>query len=139
MNKESHTVLKVFLWVIFTYHIIAGIIGTFFQQLAPEVATKLYGIELVLAPQTQILVRYIGAFCLTLGVLMAFAAMDPVKNKMIIYGGIVYFAIRAFDRIAFWSVMQEHTVGLAPNWFRIIMILIMGLGLFIFRPKAESL
>ena len=138
MNKESNILLKVFLWAICIYHIIAGIIGTLCQQLVPRVATMLYGIKLDPTPQIQILVRYIGVFCITFGILMAFAAIDPVKNKKIIYGGVVYFVIRAFDRIVFWKLIQEYSMGPGPNWFRILMILIMGLGLFIFRPKDAS-
>ena len=75
-----------------------------------------------------LVVRYLGVFGITLAVLAFFAAMDPAKNKKIIYGVAVYFFIRAFDRIVFYQAMQPFHVGLMPAWGRIIVILAFGVG-----------
>lgn len=143
MKKESYIPLKVFLWLICVYHLIVGITGSFFHHLAPQVAPLLYGVELTLTPQIQLIIIHLGALAIIIAILMAFAAIDPVKNKSIIYAGIVYFAIRIIDRVVFWKLIEEHKSAAFPdwvsiNWIGIFLMSIMMLGLFIFRPKNES-
>jgi len=138
MGDKNYLPLKCFLWLISVYHLVAGIAATLSQQLAINIGSLLFGVRLTLTPQAQLLIRYLGVFGITFGVLMAFAAIDPEKNKKIIYGGIVYFLVRALDRIVFWKLMEEFSVGFFPNWGRIIIILIMAGGLFFFRPKSAQ-
>ena len=137
MERKSHMPLKVFLWVISIYHLAAGLAATFSQQLAIKMGSLLFGVQISATGEAQLLIRYLGVFGITFGILMAFAALNPEKNKSIIYGGIIYFAVRALDRILFWKLLQEYSIGPLPNWGRIIVILIMGLALFILRPKSE--
>lgn len=137
MEKKPYVLLKVLLWLVAFYHIAGGIAATFSQQFALQLGYMLFGVNVSITPETQVLVRYLGAFALTLGLLMVFAAFDPVKNKKIIYGGIAYFFIRAFDRIVFWKAIDECGAGPLPNWGRIAFILFFGIALFILRPKTE--
>ncbi|MBI5872595.1 MAG: hypothetical protein HZB36_00405 [Candidatus Omnitrophica bacterium] len=67
---------------------------------------------------------------------MGFAAINPVKNKAIIYGGIVFFAVRAFDRIVFANVLREaFDVSTGRNLISLVFVIIMLLGLLIFKPE----
>jgi hypothetical protein len=136
MNEPRYIVVRVFLWTICVYHVVAGIAATFFKQTAVKLGSVLFGVSITMTPQAELLVRYLGAFAISFGLMMAFAALDPVKNTKIIYGAIVYFLVRAFDRVVFWDLLQEHSAGPVPDWFRIVMILVMGLGLLIFMPRS---
>ena len=138
MNGKSYLTVRILLWVICVYHIGAGIAATFFKDLAEKVGGFLFGVSITMDPQAELLVRYLGAFGISFGVMTALAAIDPEKNTKIIYGAIVYFLVRAFDRVAFWSLLQEHHVGPVPAWCRIVAILAFAIGLFIFMPKTDS-
>jgi hypothetical protein len=139
MQKPSHLVVRILLCAICVYHVVAGIIATFFLDLAVQLGAFLFGVRVTMDGQTELLSRYLGAFGISFGVLAAFAAIEPQKNRKIIYGLVVYFLVRAFDRIAFWGLLEEYSVGPAPNWFRIVMILVMGLGLLAFMPRHEPI
>ena len=138
MNERRYIVVRVFLWTICIYHVVAGVAATFFKEAAVKLGSVLFGVSITMTPQTELLVRYLGAFGISFGLMTAFAALDPVRNTKIIYGAVVYFLVRAFDRIVFWDLLQEHSAGPVPDWFRIVMILVMGLGLLIFMPRTDK-
>ncbi len=138
MTESRCIVVRVFLWTICVYHMVAGIAATFFKEAAVKLGSLLFGVSITMTPQAELLVRYLGAFAISFGVMVAFAALDPAKNTKIIYGAVIYFLVRAFDRIAFWGLLEEHSAGPAPQWFRIVMILVMGLGLLIFMPRPSK-
>jgi len=77
--------LKINLLIIFLYHIVAGFAVCFLQELGVKLGSFLFGVQITLTQQAQILVRYLGAFGITFAALMAFAAIDPKKNRKIIY------------------------------------------------------
>ena len=135
MNQPRYVVVRVFLWTICAYHLIAGVAATFFKETAVEIGSLLFGVSITMTPQAELLVRYLGAFAISFALMTAFAALDPVRNTKIIYGAVVYFLVRAFDRIVFWQLLQQHSAGFVPDWFRIAMILVMGLGLLISMPR----
>ena len=138
MERESHLVVRILLWVICAYHIVAGIAATLFKDLAVRIGSFLFGVGITMTPQAELLVRYLGALAISFGLMAGFAAIDPERNRKIIYGAVVYFLVRAFDRIAFWKLLDEHTVGPVPNWFRIIAILAFGIALLVFMPKNPA-
>ncbi|MCP4413745.1 MAG: hypothetical protein GY808_14390 [Gammaproteobacteria bacterium] len=89
--------------LIAVYHIFIGVAATLTPEGAAQVAPVMYGISLdVFAPMKSeyiIIIRYMGAFAITLGVLMAVAAWNPQKHRTIIFGGAIFFLIRILDRI----------------------------------------
>ncbi|NQU24640.1 MAG: hypothetical protein HQ567_25440 [Candidatus Nealsonbacteria bacterium] len=136
--NERYIVVRVFLWIICIYHVVAGVAATFFKDAAVELGGVLFGVSITMTPQAELLVRYLGAFAISFGLMTAFAALDPQRNTKIIYGAVAYFLIRAFDRIVFWKLLQEHSTGPVPDWFRIVMILVFGLGLLAFMPRPRK-
>ena len=137
MKKTADILLKINLWIIFAYHITAGLAACFSQQLAVKIGSLLFGVQITLTEQAQILVRYLGTFGITFAVLMAFAAIDPVKNKKIIYGGIVYFCIRALHRILFWKLYVEFSTGPADPWIRLALIGWFAVVLMVLVPRKQ--
>jgi hypothetical protein len=123
MKNGSHAAIRVLLWLTAAYHLVAGVAATIAQEQAVALGAFLFGMSITLTPEASLLVRYLGVFGITLGVLAACAALDPVGNRKIVLGLIVYFLVRAGDRIVFYAAMQPFQVGLMPAWGRIIVIL----------------
>ena len=138
MNQGVHLPVRIVLWLIAGYHLVAGVVATFFKEAAITLGGLLFGVAITMDGQTELLVRYLGAFGIAFGVLAALAALDPVRNKAIIYGAVVYFVVRAFDRIAFTSLLAQYHVGLAPNWWRIVVIVAFAALLLWFMPREKT-
>ena len=138
MSKASHTTLRVLLWLTAAYHAVAGIAATVAQEQALNLGSFLFGMTVTLTPETALLVRYLGVFGITLGVLAACAALDPVWNRKIVSGLVVYFAVRAIDRIVFYKDMQPFHVGLAPQWLRIIVIVAFACAFVVLGRTLKS-
>ena len=138
MKTQSHLSLRVLLWFIAVYHVVAGVAATFFQDAAVGIAGLLFGVKITMDPQTSLLVRYLGAFGLAFGLMAALAALEPERHKGFIYGAVIYFVVRAFDRVAFAGLLAEYSVGFMPNWGRIIVILLFAVGLLVFLPRQKA-
>ena len=143
MENKSLGPIKFFCGLACFYHVGEGIIATIGGELVAKIAAFGYGLSLArltpMTPQLTVLFRFIGAFCLAFGVAMGFAAINPVKNKAIIYSGIVFFAVRAFDRIVFANVLREaFDVSAGRNLISLVIVFTMLFGLLIFRPKETS-
>lgn len=136
--STSHLPLRVILWVIALYHLAAGVAAVLFQDAAVKLGAVMFGIAITLTPESELLVRYLGAFGLSFGVLAVLAALAPQKSRAILYGFVVYFLVRAFSRIGFWELLNEHTVGPAPNWARIIVILVFAASLLVLMPRERG-
>lgn len=136
MNKRNG--LCALLWLIAAYHLLAGFVTTFFQDAAVPLGSHLFGVAITMDPQASLLVRYLGAFAIAFGVMAGIAAIAPERNKTFIYGAVVYFIVRAFDRVAFANLLAWHSVGTLPNWGRIIVILLFAGGLLALMPRAQK-
>ena len=86
MNRDSHTAIRILLWLTAAYHFVAGIAATFAQERALTLGSFLFGMSITLTPEVSLLVRYLGVFGITLAVLAAYAALDPVANRKIVVG-----------------------------------------------------
>jgi hypothetical protein len=130
--------IRIVLWTIAAYHLIAGVAAVWFQGAAVSIGSWLFGVNITLTSQSELLVRYLGAFGLSFALMAGLAALSPEKNRAIVYGFVVYFAVRAFSRIAYWKLLDEHTVGPAPNWARVIVILVFATSLLVFMPRKQA-
>ena len=137
MKTQTHLLLRVLLWFIAVYHVVAGVAATFFQDQAVGIGSLLFGVKITMDPQTTLLVRYLGAFGIAFGIMATLAALAPERHKGFIYGAVVYFLVRAFDRIAFAGLLTDYSVGPMPNWGRIIVILLFATGLLVFLPRQK--
>ena len=138
MSQSSHLPIRIILSVIAAYHLLAGVAALLFQDAAVKIGSLLFGVGITLTPQSELLVRYLGAFGLSFGVLAVLAALAPERNRAILYGFVVYFLVRALSRVMYWQLLDEHTVGPAPNWVRIIVILAFAASLVVFMPRQRA-
>ena len=138
MKSSSHTTIRVLLWLTAGYHFVAGVAATIAQEQALVMGSFLFGMSMTLTPEVALLVRYLGVFGITLAVLAACAALDPVRNRKIVLGIVVYFLVRAFDRIVFYKSMHPFHVGVMPAWGRIIVILAFAVAFIVLSRRLKS-
>ncbi len=137
MKTQTDAPLRILLWLIAVYHLVAGVAATFFQDAAIGIGSLLFGVKITMDPQATLLVRYLGAFGMAFGVMAVLAALAPARHKGFIYGAVVYFVVRAFDRIAFAGLLTTYAVGPVPNWGRVIIILLFAIGLLVLVPREK--
>jgi hypothetical protein len=138
MNRGGYLPVRVLLWLIAVYHLVAGVVATFCQEAAVRLGGLMFGVRITMDGQAELLVRYLGAFGIAFGVLAALAALQPARNRAIIYGAVVYFAVRAIDRILFASLLAHYHVGPVPNSVRIVVIVALAAGLLWFMPREQE-
>jgi len=134
----THLPIRIVLWVIAAYHLLVGVAAVLFQGLAVKLGSLLFGVSISLTAESELLVRYLGAFGVSFGVLAALAALAPEKNRAIIYGLVVYFGVRALSRVVWWDLLAQHTVGPASNGARIVIIVLFAAALLFFMPRERS-
>ena len=92
-----------------------------------------------MTPEHGVVIRFIGAFVLTFGIMMGFAAIKPKENRYIIYGGALFFVIRILDRLLSADVLQtSFNSTQSQNITHIIFMFLMMLGLIIFAPRKDK-
>ncbi len=105
-----------------------------------KVADVVYGIKLTtLEPHTVYTVRMLGCFLLAIGVMSGFAAKDPVKNKAVVYGNIVWLIMRDVQRVI--ELKPHHDAFGTPYpmiWAGIIFVFLVAGALFVLLPKNEN-
>ena len=133
--------LKLFLWTFCVMNVALGFIA--FSGNVPlilKVADLVYGIKLdTLEPHTLYVIRMLGCFILAVGVMSGLAAKDPVKNKAVIYGNIVWLLMRDLQRVI--EIKSHHDAFGASYpviWLGIVFVFLVAFILFILVPKGES-
>lgn len=132
--------------IIAIYHVLLGVVATLVPDLAAELAPVMYGISLeVLAPlkpEYLVIIRFMGAFAITFGLLMAFAAWDPLSNGTIVLGGAIFFSLRILDRIlGADTLISSFQTTPSQNLAHILLMgsFVIILGIFsIYRSRVTS-
>lgn len=121
------------------YHIVLGAVATFGGSSLVGLVAKLYNISPTLDSQFLYLAKFIAAYGIAFGVMMAMVAYNPQKYYMLAWGAIVLFAVRIFDRLFYFDLLKEAfdpTMG--QNLITVFTIGILGLALFIYMPKKSG-
>jgi hypothetical protein len=67
----------------------------------PGVLAGFYGATVDWTPQFTYILKPLGAFMLTVGLLAGIAASDPVRHSTVVYAVAVLFVIRSAQRVVF--------------------------------------
>jgi len=145
MNKWFVYLVRFECTLIAAYHIFIGVVATLSPEGAAQVAPLMYGLSLEIfapmKPEYLVIIRFLGAFAFTFGILMALAAWDPFKNRNILIGGALFFAIRILDRIlGADTLMGSFQTTAMQNIQHIVLMasFVIILGLFvIYGPKNK--
>ncbi|MEK6828151.1 MAG: hypothetical protein AABX78_02270 [Nanoarchaeota archaeon] len=140
MTEKSIKWLKGLLWLVAIYHILLGLVGIFFKDLAASLAGAFFNFNLTLTPEVYWILNPFAAYVLIFGIFMALAATDPAKYKTVILIGVGLFAIRIIQRIIFLLIAPEGLVkNIDPvrNMLALAIVTVIGLSIFIMDRKLN--
>ncbi len=129
--------------IIALYHVAEGVAGLISGEVAARVASLAFGISLQritpVSDQFEVIFRFVGAFALAFGIMMLLAALDPVKSRPVIIGGMVFFGTRLVTRI-FEAGLLQQAFDVAPgrNLRSIVAISVFLAALVLFFPRTQK-
>jgi hypothetical protein len=137
MNRD--VALKLVLWGIALYHVVLGGGAFLSGPLAQQIAHSIFGIELTLDPAMAFVVKVLGVYALTFGVVTLVAARDPVRYRVLLDVIVVLYVLRIVNKLAFKS---QYVAGLhiAPTrvWIESAMLTAFALAVFVLRPRRAT-
>lgn len=113
MKNSSLVFLKIVMWIIAGMHLVVGaglIVAPGFAQFMAEV----YGADVEWTPELRYILKPLGAFMVTLGILAAAAALNPTKHRVIMYGFVVLHLARALQRLV-WAQEVQAAFGISAS------------------------
>lgn len=105
-NNKAILVLRALLWFVCLSHILLG--GAI--MISPEFQEKvaaLYGAKVDWTPQFVYILRPLGAFMTVLGLVGLTAAVNPLRNRAIVYGFAALLTIRVVQRFVFKDDIEQ--------------------------------
>ena len=139
MQGTSFRALQAFLWMICAFHVIVGV-GLNLSSAIPAGMASYYGAEVNWTPQFVYILKPLGAFMFVLGILAAVAARNPLGNKMVVYGLVTLFVIRALQRVVFGGeIYAAFAIAPGRNIGNAVFFVALAVALFtLYRFVARS-
>lgn len=138
MKSKSLIGLQIFLWGICGFHVIVGIGVNVFTDF-PQIVAQFYGAQVNWTPELSYIVKPVGAFMLTLGVLAGVAARKPLDYPATIYGFVLLFVVRGLQRIIFQGEIETaFEIASGRNLGNAIFFLLMAAGLVLLLRFARQ-
>src|SRR5690348_6356907 len=106
MKGVLYRLLQALLWFASLSHIVIGggiMLSPEFQRAMASV----YGAEVDWTPQFTYILRPLGAFMFVLGLLLAAAALDPWRHRLIVYGLCGVLFLRVLQRVVFQQEIEN--------------------------------
>lgn len=100
MKSGLHLVLQILLWGICAFNVIIGL-GLNLSPDFPQVVASYYGAEVEWTPTFMYIIKPLGAFMITVGLLAGIAARDPLQHVGIVYAVALLFLMRGLQRFVF--------------------------------------
>ena len=124
--------LKGLLWFVCAFHIIVGLGLNIVPGMALFMASY-YGAEVKLNPELEYILKPLGAFMFTLGVICVSAALNPLRYRPVVYGFAVLFIIRGFQRLVFaQEILDNFSIAASRNLTNMAFFLLLGVALIVF-------
>ena len=142
MRNLALRLLQALLWFASLSHLIIGagiMLSSSFQH---EVAL-LYGAEVDWSPQFTYILRPLGAFMFVWGILLAAAAIDPPRHRLIAFGLCGVLLIRVLQRMVLHQDVQDaFSISAAKNagmaLFFLVEAILIALLMYRVRRTAVS-
>ena len=106
-------VLKGLLWLVCGSHVALGLAGMLSPALAVDAVKFFYGANLDLTPVVIHMLRIVGAYMFTLGVMGGVAARNPEKHRAFVLIMAACLGIRVLQRLLFASEIEANFGALA--------------------------
>jgi hypothetical protein len=116
-------VLRAYLLLFTTYHIITGSVSVFFPGFSRSFYLKLYDFHFELTPEIFLILKPWGALNIAVGIAAFFAYTDPVRYQGVLYSLAVLLCFRACYRYIYRFRIQEvFKTGLQRNYVNIVLV-----------------
>jgi len=132
--------IKALLWLVCGSHLALGFAGVFSPALAVAAAKVFYGAQVEPTPVNLHLLRIIGAYMITIGIMGAIAAREPQRHRPVIVAIAVLLFIRVVQRVAHAGEIQ-HTFGVSELriWVQSAYFAALAGALLFLRPKRGEI
>jgi hypothetical protein len=138
MKSKTVVVLQVLLLLIGIFNATLGI-GLNVSPGFPHLVEQYYGATVEFTPALLYLVKPIGAFMLTVGIMAIAAARDPLRHSAIVYGLVLLFVVRGFQRFVFQDeIARSVGIEASRNIGNGIFFLLLGVALFVLYRMSNS-
>jgi hypothetical protein len=132
------TALRLVLWAIAIYHVVLGVGAFLSPDLAQQIAKSIFGIEIVLDPAMAFVVKVLGVYAITFGIVAVVAARDPARYRVLLDVIVVLYAMRIATKLLFKSqAIAGLDVGPTRIWVEAALLAGFGLAVLLLRPRPE--
>jgi hypothetical protein len=122
-------VLQGLLCFVCAAHVVIGV-GVNLAPAFPPLMAGIYGATVDWTPQFAYILKPLGAFMLTVGLLAGIAATDPVRHQAVVYAVAVLFVIRSAQRVVFadealraFGITLARDVAVASSFLTLAVVL----------------
>jgi hypothetical protein len=137
MNRT--TLLQIVLWAICGYHVVLGGGAFLSSAIAEQAARSIFGISLQMDAQTAYVVRVLGVYALTFGLVAGIAATNPARHGTLLNLIVVLYVLRILVKLVF---KDEAVLGLAYSAARVYaetgMLAAFGIAVWLLRPRPAT-
>jgi len=122
------------------YHLAFGFLVVFLgEQGLQTTAQFLYRIDIAATPQVLYLAKFIAAYGIAFGVMMALLVWRPVQYRHLVWAAVALVVVRVFERLFFFDLLNESFgITMANNLITIGIISFFAIALVVFMPKGRS-
>ena len=141
MNLNRMWILRILLGFVALSHLLIGLAATAVPTggFADSIIAVTYGGSFEIDPETHHVIRMLGAFMMTVGVMAAFAAFNPQRYVAVIYAIMFLFIVRTLQRVIFADHIQEHfDISVGRLVIQSVLYLALGAALVYLRPRRGS-
>jgi hypothetical protein len=123
-------VLQGLLCFVCAAHVVIGV-GVNLAPGFPPLIAGIYGATVDWTPQFTYILKPLGAFMLTVGLLAGIAATDPVRHQAVVYAVALLFVIRSAQRVVFadetfraFGITLARDVAVASFFLALALVLV---------------
>ncbi len=139
MEKHRETLFKLVMASVALAHLIIGLAAFFPGVSVEKLARVFYRASVGFTPELQHVAHMFGAYMLAFGIMAAFAALDPSRNRGIVNGVIILLALRVLQRFLYaGQACETFKIPHGYFWAQTIFFLIIAAALFLLKPKAAK-
>ena len=136
---SKNTALKVILAIISVYHVGLGVIAFFPFELVASIVNSVFGMQFTESGQIIYLGHLFGIYTIIFGLLIAVAAVNPMKYRSIINVAVALYALRLLNRIMFSSTLtNDFSVATPYLVLEVVLLLFFGISLYTLRPRSDN-
>lgn len=134
--RPPYLLLRLVLLLVCVPPLTYGIAAVISGALVVKITAILSQGAVTLTPELDYLLKPLGLYLLAFGVLMAYAIVDPAKNRPIITWGAIVLFLRAIQRLVLTRELHDlFDIPVGLNLAHVGYLALMGSILLLLRPR----